>query len=138
MQKHHANKMESNKKCRTLPKENLGVFLFCFVLLSSCLLCYCVFLVLNVLLFLATIVFTALLFLTKLVFTRATKKGASKKGATAPFKLGGHPVQRLIGKRKWGKGEQHRVLWGDGTEEWAPASDVKKAPELIRAFEKLL
>ena len=64
--------------------------------------------------------------------------GASKKGATAPFKLGGHPVQRLIRKRKRGNGQQHLVLWGDGTENWAPARDIEKEPELIRAFEKSL
>ena len=47
-------------------------------------------------------------------------------------------MQRLIRKRKRGKGEQYLVLWGDGTDEWAPARDVEKEPELIRAFEKSL
>ena len=106
-----------------------------YFLLTSCLLCYYVLLVLAELLFLTKLVFAALLFLTKLVFTRATKKGATKKGATAPFKLGGHPVQRLIRKRKRGNGQQYLVLWGDGTENWAPARDIEKEPELLRAFE---
>ena len=61
-----------------------------------------------------------------------------KKGATAPFKLGGHPVQKLVRKRKRGNGHQYLVLWGDGTKDWAPAGDIEKEPELLRAFEKSL
>ena len=61
---------------------------------------------------------------------------ATKEGATAPFKLGGHPVQRLIGDRKRGVGKSYLVLWGDGTNTWAPASDVKKVPELLRAYKE--
>jgi hypothetical protein len=107
-----------------------------YFLLTSCLLCYYVLLVLAELLFLTKLVFAALLFLTKLVFTRATKKGATKKVATAQgFFLGGHPVQRLIDVRKRGVGQQYLVLWGDGTKSWAPARDIEKEPELLRAFE---
>ena len=53
----------------------------------------------------------------------------------APFKLGGHPVQRLVDVRKKGVGQQYLVLWGDGTKSWAPARDIEKEPELLRAFE---
>ena len=56
----------------------------------------------------------------------------------APFKLGGHPVQRLLSKREMGSGNQYLVLWGDGTQDWAPAKDIQKEPELLRAFEKSL
>ena len=47
MEKEHARKNESKKKCRAQQKKNLGVFLFCFVF--------------NVLIFLTDIVFTVLL-----------------------------------------------------------------------------
>ena len=56
----------------------------------------------------------------------------------APFKLGGHPVQRLLSKRKRGSGNQYLVLWGDGTKDWAPARDIETEPELLRAFEDAL
>ena len=47
-------------------------------------------------------------------------------------------VQRLLSKRKRGKGNQYLVLWGDDTQTWAPARDIQKDPELLRAFEKSL
>ena len=44
-------------------------------------------------------------------------------------------MQRLIDVRKRGVGQQYLVLWGDGTKSWAPARDIEKEPELLRAFE---
>ena len=47
-------------------------------------------------------------------------------------------MQRLVDVRKRGVGQQHLVLWGDGTKNWAPARDIEKEPELLRAFEEAL
>ena len=48
------------------------------------------------------------------------------------------PCSDWLERERGGGGQQYLVLWGDGTEDWAPARDIEKEPDLLHAFEKSL